>query len=165
MVLFTPNYFLYPFLLCRTLTMSRFHFFLWIYTQSEGPLGWVMGLSQGLYLSTGQHKHRINTHTPNIHARSGTRTHDHRDRATEDSSCLRLLGYRDRPHETNKSNIWKKKSISYAYNYRWPEYDKIILCELILSQNNMFWRIDLLLGNDRKVNNETTSIAMQKLRK
>jgi hypothetical protein len=38
-------------------------------------------------------------HTPNIHALSGIRTHDHSVRASEDSSCLRALGYRDRPRE------------------------------------------------------------------
>jgi hypothetical protein len=33
------------------------------------------------------------THTPNIHARTGIRTHDHSVRASEDSSCLRPVGY------------------------------------------------------------------------
>jgi hypothetical protein len=37
------------------------------------------------------------TRTRNIHAPIGVRTHDDNVRATEDSSCLRLLGYRDRP--------------------------------------------------------------------
>jgi hypothetical protein len=37
--------------------------FLWIYRQSAGLLGHVIGLSQGLYLNTEQHKHRINAHT------------------------------------------------------------------------------------------------------
>jgi hypothetical protein len=37
--------------------------FLWIYTQSVGLLGRVIGPSQGLYLNTVQRKHRINTHT------------------------------------------------------------------------------------------------------
>jgi hypothetical protein len=35
-----------------------------------------------------------NKHTQNIHAVSGIRIHDHCVRASEDSSCLRLLGYR-----------------------------------------------------------------------
>jgi hypothetical protein len=42
-----------------------------------------------------QNKH---IHTPNIHALSGVRAHDHSVRASEDSSCLRPLGYRDRHH-------------------------------------------------------------------
>jgi hypothetical protein len=52
--------FVYPFLLYCTLTVTRFFIFLWIYTQSVGLLGRVIGQSQGLYLNTGQHKH---THT------------------------------------------------------------------------------------------------------
>jgi hypothetical protein len=46
------------------------------------------------------HKHRkthIHTQTLNIHAMSGIQTHDPGFRATEDSVCLRRLGYRDRP--------------------------------------------------------------------
>jgi hypothetical protein len=56
----------------------------------------VISSSQGLYLNTGQHKHRINTHTPNIHALYGIRIHDSSFRASEDSLCLRPLGYCDR---------------------------------------------------------------------
>jgi hypothetical protein len=44
--------------------------------------------------SLGREKH---IHTPKIHAVSGIRTHHHSVRASEDSSCLRPLGYRDRP--------------------------------------------------------------------
>jgi hypothetical protein len=40
-----------------------------------------------------QNKH---IHTQNIHALSGIRTHDPGFRASEDSACLRPLGYRDR---------------------------------------------------------------------
>jgi hypothetical protein len=42
----------------------------------------------------------MGTHTPNIHTLSGIPTHDHSARASEDSTCLRPLGYRDR-HITN----------------------------------------------------------------
>jgi hypothetical protein len=55
----------------------------------------MMSPSQGLYLYTGQHKHRINAYT-NILASSRIRTYDPSVRANEDSSCLRQLGYRDR---------------------------------------------------------------------
>jgi hypothetical protein len=41
-----------------------------------------------------QNKH---IHIPNIHALCGIRTHDPGFRASDDSSCLRQLGYRDRP--------------------------------------------------------------------
>jgi hypothetical protein len=42
-----------------------------------------------------QNKH---IHTPNIHALCWIRTHDPSFRANEDSSCLRPLGYCDRPY-------------------------------------------------------------------
>jgi hypothetical protein len=54
----------------------------------------VISPSQGRYLHAGQHKHRINAHT-DIYAMSGIRTHDPSVRVSEDSSCLRLLGYLD----------------------------------------------------------------------
>jgi hypothetical protein len=69
------------------------------FSQKVGLLGWVISPSQGLYRNTGQHKHRINAHThhtSHIHALSGIRTHDPSVRASEDSSCLRQRGYRDR---------------------------------------------------------------------
>jgi hypothetical protein len=65
------------------LIQSRNHF-----SQTTGLLGRVISPSQGRYLNTGQHKHRINAHTPNIHDLSGIRTHDPSVRASEDSSCL-----------------------------------------------------------------------------
>jgi hypothetical protein len=46
------------------------------------------------YRTTQTQNKRI--HTPNIHALSGIRIHDHSVRASEDSSCLRPLGYHDR---------------------------------------------------------------------
>jgi hypothetical protein len=62
-----------------------------LFTQSVGLLGRGISMSQGLYLQTGQHKHRINAHT-DIHASSGIEDHDPSFRASEDSSCLRLRG-------------------------------------------------------------------------
>jgi hypothetical protein len=64
-------------------------------------LGRVISSSQGLYLNTGQH-----IHIPNIHALCGIRTHDPGFRASEDSTCLRPLGYRDRLGESNVSYLW-----------------------------------------------------------
>jgi hypothetical protein len=66
-----------------------------LFTQTVGLLGRVISSSQGRYLRTEQHKHRINAHT-NIHASSRIRTYDPSVRASEDSLCLRPLGYRDR---------------------------------------------------------------------
>jgi hypothetical protein len=73
----------------RPLIQFRNHF-----SQTVGLLGRVISPSQGCYINTGQHKHRINayTHTPNIHASSGIRAHDPSVRASEDSSWLRLRG-------------------------------------------------------------------------
>jgi hypothetical protein len=66
-----------------------------IFTQSVGHFVRVISQSQGSYLHTGQHKHRINAHI-DIRAFSGIRTHDPSVRASEDSSCLRPRGHRDR---------------------------------------------------------------------
>jgi hypothetical protein len=60
---------------------------------SVGLFGREISPSQGRYLHTEQHKHRINT---DIHALSGIRTHDPSVRASEDGSCLRPRGYCDR---------------------------------------------------------------------
>jgi hypothetical protein len=65
-----------------------------ILTQSVGLLGRVIIPSQGLYLNTGQHKHRTNAYT-GIHALSGIRTHDPSVRASEDSSFRRPRGHCD----------------------------------------------------------------------
>jgi hypothetical protein len=65
-------------------------FNLWIYTQSVGLP------SQGCYLHTEQHKHRISAHNTDIHALSGIRTYDPSVRATEDSLCLRKHSHCDR---------------------------------------------------------------------
>jgi hypothetical protein len=55
----------------------------WSYTQAVGLLGQGISPSQGLYLHTEQHKHRINAHNTIIHALSGTRTHDPSVRTSE----------------------------------------------------------------------------------
>jgi hypothetical protein len=64
-------------------------------TQTVGLLRRVISPSQDRYLHTGQHKHRINAHA-NIDDLSGIRTHDPSVWASEDSSCLRPCGHRDR---------------------------------------------------------------------
>jgi hypothetical protein len=79
---------------------SPFHFGFLDLRQLVGLLGRVISSSQGLYLYTNTEK-STHTHTQtltlNIHALSGIRTHDPGFRASEDSVCLRKLGYRDRP--------------------------------------------------------------------
>jgi hypothetical protein len=66
------------------------------FSQTVGLLGRVISPSQGRYLNTGQHKHRINAHTLNIHALSGIGPRDSTVRESENSSCLRPRGYCDR---------------------------------------------------------------------
>jgi hypothetical protein len=66
------------------------------FSQMLGLLGRVSSPSQGRYLNTGQHKHRINSHNTDIHALSGIPTHDPSVRASEVSSCLRPRGHCDR---------------------------------------------------------------------
>jgi hypothetical protein len=69
----------------------------WSYAQSVGLLWRGISPSKGLYLHTEQHKYRIHLHNTDIHALSGTRTHDPSVRASEDSSCLRPRGHCDLP--------------------------------------------------------------------
>jgi hypothetical protein len=59
-----------------------------------------------------QNKH---IHIRNIHALCGIRTHDHDFRASEDSSCLRPLGYRDRPVVTSRKGNYILVSIKQYY--------------------------------------------------
>jgi hypothetical protein len=66
-------------------------------TQTVGLLGRVIITSQGRYLHTGQHKHRINPHI-DIHALNEFRTYDPIVQASEDSSCLRPRGHGVRPY-------------------------------------------------------------------
>jgi hypothetical protein len=50
-------------------------------------------------------------HTPNIHTLCGIQTLDPGFRASEDSTCLRLLGYRDRPKLCIYIILWKSHEI------------------------------------------------------
>jgi hypothetical protein len=68
--------------------------FVIFFTQTIGLFGRMISPSQGRYLHTGEHKHRINAHT-DIYALSGIRTHDPSVRASEDSSCPRPRGHYD----------------------------------------------------------------------
>jgi hypothetical protein len=111
--------------------------FLWISTLSAGFLGRVIGPSQGHYLKTGQHKHRINanthTHTPNIHTLSGIRAHDHSVRANEDSLCLRPLGLRDRLIVYRQPILWirigyKYSNLTLTDTWWWPNKGRNMSC-------------------------------------
>jgi hypothetical protein len=65
-----------------------------IFLYTVGLPGWGIIPSQGPYLHTGQHKHRIDAHT-DIHALSWIWTHDLSVRESEDSSCLKPRGHYD----------------------------------------------------------------------
>jgi hypothetical protein len=69
--------------------------FVIFFTKIVGFLGGGISPSQGRYLHMGQHKHRIKAHRA-ILAMSGIRTDDPSVRVSEDSSCHRPLGHRDR---------------------------------------------------------------------
>jgi hypothetical protein len=74
------------------------------YTYPIGLLGHGIGPSQGRYLHTEQHKHRINTYTYN-RVLSGIRTHYLSLRTSEDSSCLRPRGHCDGQNGKNSHQI------------------------------------------------------------
>jgi hypothetical protein len=100
-------------LLCPGLFFS----FVIIFTQTVRLLERVISPSQGRYLNTGQHKHRINAHT-DIHALSGIRNQDPRVRAGEDSLCLkpRCHGER-RTYHINKQITNKFRGFSQPASY------------------------------------------------
>jgi hypothetical protein len=85
--------FIHLWLYSLLLDLGLFFSFLIFFTQSVGLLGGLISPSQGRYLHTGQHKHRINE---DIHASSGVRIHDPSVREGEDNSCLRARGRCDR---------------------------------------------------------------------
>jgi hypothetical protein len=72
------------------LDLGRFYRFLILYTV-VGLVGRGISPSQGLYLHTEKHKHRINR----LHALGWIRSHDSSVRGSEDSSCLRRRFHRD----------------------------------------------------------------------
>jgi hypothetical protein len=89
------KYFIHQWLYSPLLGRGLFFSFVIFFTQSVELLGRVISPSQDHYLT-----HRI-TQTQNRHTQifiplSGIRTHDPSVRASEDSSCLKARGHRDR---------------------------------------------------------------------
>jgi hypothetical protein len=77
-----------------------------VHSWYEGSLGRGVGLLQGRYLHTEQHRHRINAQTSML--RVGIRNHDPSVRAGEDGSCFRPRGHCDWPRDntfSSKNNI------------------------------------------------------------
>jgi hypothetical protein len=73
-----------------------FHFSLDLYINGRTPWASDRPVTMPLRKHRTKQTQNKSTHTPNIHAVGGIRTHDHSVRASEDSSCLRPLGNRDR---------------------------------------------------------------------
>jgi hypothetical protein len=66
------------------------------FSQMVALLGREISSSQGLFLNTGQHKHRINAYTHRTsRPLSRIGTHDPSVQASEDSSCLKSRGHCD----------------------------------------------------------------------
>jgi hypothetical protein len=86
--------FIHQWLYSHLLGLRLFFSFVIFFTQSVGLLGRGISPSQGRCLHTGQHKHRIKTHT-DVHALSVIRTHDPSFWASEDSSGLTPRGHCD----------------------------------------------------------------------
>jgi hypothetical protein len=93
--------------LYRTLTVSRFSIFLWIYT-SDRPVAMPLPKCRTTQTQKNAHTH---THTPNIHGRSGIRNHNHSDQASEDSTVT------GRTKVTLRYSSWQWLSmINVAFN-------------------------------------------------
>jgi hypothetical protein len=86
------------------------------FSQTVRFLTRMVSPSKGRYLHTGQHKHRIKTHTQAFMPLSGIRTHDPSSRAIEDSSCLRHRSHRDRQCKgiLHKITIWTLSMFFYG---------------------------------------------------
>jgi hypothetical protein len=95
-LLFYLHIFLYPFFLYCILTVSKLSFFFDLYTIGRSPWMSDQPITKPLpkYRTTQTQNKR--THTPNIHALNRIRTNNHSLQVSKDSSCLSLLGYRDR---------------------------------------------------------------------
>jgi hypothetical protein len=86
------------------LELGRFFSFLNLYTVCAIPRTGI-SQSQGRYLHTEQHKHRINARNTDVHVSSGIRTHDASVRTDEDGSYLRPRGRCDRPSSFGNINF------------------------------------------------------------
>jgi hypothetical protein len=103
----------------NTLHCSVLRAFMHIFIGSTAPLGWALTLASDFqfhdhftdgrtpwtsdqFIARPLPKHRTtqkqnkHIHVPNIHALCGIRTHDPGFRGSEDSTCLRPRGYRNR---------------------------------------------------------------------
>jgi hypothetical protein len=115
-------------------TLAAFSAF-YSYTQSVGLLGRGISPSQGRYLHTEQHKHRINVHT-DVHICSRIRTHDPSVRASEDSSCLRPRGHCYRLSDGSLPYAKNKWLLSFANEFSPPSHTLFLLRSILTLRNS-----------------------------
>jgi hypothetical protein len=101
-------YLLNPFL--SYLTVSRLFFHFDHFTDGRTP--WTSDQLVARPLHKQRTTQTQNKHISNIHALLGIRTHDPGFRASEDSTCLRPLGYGDRPNTIAKT---RKNELYFYY--------------------------------------------------
>jgi hypothetical protein len=111
------NSFIHQLFYSPSLDPGFFFSFVIFFTQTVGLLGRVISPSQGLYLNTGQHKHRINAHT-DIHVLSGIRIHDPSFRTSENSSCLRPRGHCVRPKLKSVKEFLHMKTVTEICHWK-----------------------------------------------
>jgi hypothetical protein len=104
------NLFIHQWLYSPLLGLGLFFRLVIYFTHKVGLYGQVISPSQGRYLHTGQHKHRINAHA-NIHALNRIGTHDPSVRASGDSACFTPRGHGDRHSAYNSVVLVRKRTI------------------------------------------------------
>jgi hypothetical protein len=136
--------------LCWALTafsVSRF------YAESVGLLERGISQSQGLYLYTEQHNHRINTHNTDIHAFRGIRTHDLSVRAS--LSSLRPRGHCDR----NNYHPWFHWKQEYKFSFPLPRTVTFTWCGDLFTL--IAWRTVLLVASAPGKETEVSQVNAQ----
>jgi hypothetical protein len=85
-----------------------------------------------------------NTHIPNLHVLCGVRTHDPGFRACEDSTCFRLLDYRDRQNKTITSWYSRRKKVNLVFFLQ-------TMCLKIYVGSTVYFQTNIILVySDRK---------------
>jgi hypothetical protein len=87
-----------------------------------------------------QNKH---IHIPNIHVLCGIRTHHPGFRASEDSSCLRPLGYRDRPWDS--TDVKGGKVCNFLSGY--TETSNLMMIIIIIIIFLFIWGLKSAVGD------------------
>jgi hypothetical protein len=98
------TYLLNPFLLYLAVSVS-FFFIIYFDHFTDGRTPWTSDqlVAKSLPKDWTTQTQNEHIHIPNIYTLCGSRTHDPGFQASEDISCLRQLGYRDRHYKYNYS--------------------------------------------------------------